>query len=88
MYRRTLHILMAVALCACIASLISSARSRSQPCPICGGAMERIGAMRSLSLDRSRWRTFDVHRCFGCDYEVVIPAASGGMSPDLLSVPD
>lgn len=81
MHRRTLHIAMSVALLAGIASLVESSLSQNWPCPLCGGRAECIGALRSLSIDRTHWgRRHPVYRCRACDYEVLAPAVN---PPDL-----
>jgi hypothetical protein len=49
--------------------------------------MERIGAMHSLTPDRTKWRTHEVHRCDGCDYEVVLPAGERSTPWDRTAAP-
>lgn len=84
MRRRTLHVCMALALLACIASLIETSLSRSQPCPLCGGRMTGIGAIHSLSIDGKRCGNAQVvYRCRKCDYDVLEPAGSSLVRPEL-----
>jgi hypothetical protein len=72
MVRQALHLVMAIALVASMASIIQTALSRSEPCPLCGGPMQRIGTIHSLSIDRRTSRATGIHRCHGCDYEVIL----------------
>lgn len=74
MGRRILHVLMSLMFLGCIISLVHTFLSHGEPCPLCGQVMERIAVMHSLTADRSKWRSHDVLRCEGCDYEVITPS--------------
>lgn len=74
MGHRTVHILMAVALVACIGSVIQSSLSDSEPCPLCGQRTAIVGRIQCMTPDRTVWAITKTYRCADCRYEFVVPA--------------
>jgi hypothetical protein len=73
MTRRFFHVLMFMALIVCIASLIHTTLARSEPCPLCGGRTECIGAMQNRTHSHKLVSTSKIYRCHTCDYEFMMP---------------